>query len=69
MQVGDIVELSAYGKRLKCNREFRDKVGLVVDVDPIAGLADHSNAIMVAWNGGDVSKPNYHIRRDLKHAK
>ena len=67
MQVGDIVELSAYGKRLKCNREFRDKVGLVMEIDPVHGLAGMTNAVMVSWTGP--GNTNYHIRRDLKHAK
>jgi len=69
MQVGDFVELSAYGRRLHCNRELTEKVGIVVQVDPVAGLVDHSNAVMVAWNGVDFSTPNYHIRRDLKYIK
>ena len=69
MKIGDIVTLSAYGKRLKCNKMFVGMVGLVVDVDPVAGIVHHSNAVMVAWNGQDASKPKYHIRADLKHAK
>ena len=69
MQVGDFVELSAYGKRLRCNHACVDCVGLVVEVDPVHGLVDHSNAVIVAWSGHDVSKPSYHIRRDLKYIK
>lgn len=69
MQVGDFVELSAYGRKLRCNREFLDKVGIVSAIDPIAGLIDHSNAVMIVWNGNDFSNSNYQIRRDLKHVK
>ena len=69
MQVGDFVELSSYGKRLKRNRLCVGRVGLVVEVDPIVGMASGSNAVIVAWNGSDFSKPSYHIRRDLKHIK
>ena len=67
MQTGDIVRLSAYGKRLKCNQAFVERVGLVMEVDPIRGLAGPSNAVMVTWSGS--TKLSYHIRRDLKHAK
>ena len=67
MQVGDIVELSAYGKGLKCNQQFVKRVGLVMEVDPIHGLAGMTNAVMVSWSG--LENTNYHIRRDLKHAK
>jgi len=67
MKVGDIVHLSAYGKGLKCNRQFAKRVGLVVEVDPIHGLAGMTNAVMVSWSG--LENINYHIRRDLKHAK
>jgi len=69
MQVGDFVELSSYGKRLKCNRWCVGRVGIVVEVDPIAGMVSGSNAVIVAWNGNDFSKPSYHIRRDLKYIK
>jgi hypothetical protein len=67
MQVGDIVELSAYGKRLKCNEGFVARVGLVMEVEPVRGLASQTNAVMVNWSG--LNNVNYHIRRDLKHAK
>jgi hypothetical protein len=69
MQPGDIVELSAYGKKLKCNHSFVGRVGLVVEVDSVAGLVSHANAVMVTWGGDDPHKPCYHIRADLKHAK
>ena len=67
MKVGDIVRLSAYGKRLNCNQNFTGRVGLVVEIDPVRGLVDSNNAVMVNWSGS--TKISYHIRRDLKHAK
>ncbi len=67
MQVGDIVELSAYGKRLKCNEEFVARVGLVMEIEPVRVLTSRANAVMVRWSG--LENTNYHIRRDLKHAK
>ena len=69
MKVGDFVELSAYGKRLKCNREMRGRVGLVVEVDPAMALANGPRAIMVSWSGSDFDQRCYHIRQDLKYIK
>jgi len=68
MNVGDLVELSSYGKRLKCNRFQMAKVGIVVDED-IHEFANPSDAIMVSWSGSDFDKRAYHIRRDLKHVR
>ena len=69
MKVGDFVELSAYGKRLKCNREMRGKVGLVVEVDTVMRPANPAGAIMVSWSGSDFDQRCYHIRQDLKYIK
>ena len=30
MEIGDLVELSAYGKKLKCLRQYRGDTGLVI---------------------------------------
>ena len=66
MKVGDLVELSAYGRRLKCNLTARARVGLVTMLD-IHEVASPQDAVMVSWSGLD--QKLYHIRRDLKHAK
>ena len=66
MKVGDLVELSAYGRRLKCNLTARARVGLVTMID-IHEVASPQDAVMVSWSGLD--QKLYHIRRDLKHAK
>lgn len=66
MKVGDLVELSAYGKSLKCNVAARGKVGLVTTVD-VHEIASPQDAIMVSWSG--LEREAYHIRRDLKYAR
>ena len=66
MKVGDLVELSAYGRRLKCNSTARSRVGLVTMID-IHEVASPQDAVMGSWSG--LEKQFYHIRRDLKHAK
>ena len=66
MKVGDMVALSAYGRRLKCNLTARARVGLVTMID-IHEVASPQDAVMVSWSGLD--QKLYHIRRDLKHAK
>jgi len=74
MKVGDLVELSAYGRSLTCNYEFKGHVGLVIETDgSVLGLADSgASAVMVSWSGREdatFDKPAYHIRRDLKHIR
>ena len=64
MNIGDLVELSAYGKRLKCMARCVGCLGLVVKVDqPYSPAAE----LLVDWNGGHGEE--YHTRRDLKIAK
>ena len=66
MKVGDLVELSAYGKKLELNAEHRGQVGLVVRTD--AGTTAHGHiAISVVWAGD--TNPSLNIRQDLKYAK
>lgn len=70
MKVGDLVELSAYGKKLTCNYRQLENVGLVVRVDLIESLGSGIHpmtAMSVHWMGHE--KPIHQIRRDLKYAK
>ena len=67
MKVGDLVELSSYGKRLKCNRHQKGKVGIVTMRDPHE-VASPQDAIMVSWSGSDC-RQCYHVRMDLKHVR
>ena len=68
MNIGDLVELSSYGKSLKCNRLQKGKVGIVMFRDPHE-IASPQDALMVSWSGTDFDKRAYHIRRDLKHVR
>jgi hypothetical protein len=66
VKVGDLVKLSSYGKRLKCNQAFENRVGVVTQVE---GAAHHPGcAVNVTWAGYDYGQM-FHIRRDLKHAR
>jgi hypothetical protein len=70
VKVGDLVELSAYGKKLTCNFSTRGCVGLVVDIDaPASGPTGihPGTAITVQWTGH--TDPMSQIRRDIKYAK
>ena len=56
MEIGDLVQLSAYGKKLKILEEFRDDIGLMVSMG------------IVMWS----SRPGYRCpvnRRDIKKMK
>ena len=66
MKIGNLVELSAYGKRLKCNIKALGRVGLVITTD-VREVTNPSDAIVVSWSG--LEQKLFHIRRDLKHAK
>jgi hypothetical protein len=62
MQVGDYVELSAYGKKIQTNKVLCGKRGLVVESRP------NGYWYKVHWFRDYV----YHVtmcRRDLKHVK
>jgi len=63
VQVGDLVELSAYGKKLDGNHFLVGKVGLVT--------RQHHGGyyFKVKWIHPRFNKPRAMSRRDLKHAK
>lgn len=68
MKVGDLVELSAYGKKLTCNFAARGAVGLVTDIENLSSVPRHPGThVTVHWSGHD--KPMFQVRRDLKHIK
>ena len=71
MKVGDLVELSAYGKKLKMFKKQRGLVGVVVDISG-APIFSH---VHVQWcgaintsNRGGVSSHRL-TRKDLRIAK
>ncbi len=61
MKIGDLVELSAYGDRLKDHAWLRGKLGLVVEHHHRPG------GWKVQWVGS--MRRVLHPRKDLKHAK
>ena len=68
MKVGDLVELSSYGRRLKCNRPLRGKVGIVTMKD-MHEVASPQDCITISWSGFDFDDWCYHTRRDLKYVR
>ena len=78
MKVGDLVELSAYGKKLDLNSHAVNKTGLVTrcyDKKEYPPFASQRNAqyspseycLDVLWHGSIEISPCAHVRRDLKH--
>ena len=68
MKVGDLVELSSYGKKIQENFLYLERVGIIMDV------LDHGIskfAYAVSWIGlGNHHGNQHHVshpRRDLKH--
>ena len=59
MQVGDLVELSAYGKKLNMFRYLRDKIGLLTKVNP------SRDDYIVSFIGVDSSQ-HHMSRKDIK---
>ena len=59
MQVGDLVELYAYGKKLNMFRYLRDKIGLLTKVNP-------SRDDYVVSFIGVASRQHHMSRKDIK---
>ena len=66
MKVGDLVELSARGKKLKYCERHIGKVGIISGVD-YASQFEKKEWFYVDWCGGDKHQP--HLRTDLKFAR
>ena len=62
MKLGDLVQLSARGKSLKCLRDCANKLGIITEVRTYG--CTHSYRVM--WAG---SKNVLHKREELKYAK
>ena len=69
MKVGDLVELSSYGKRLKMMKDWVDDMGVVSKITPLKSYPYHGMEYHIVW-----SKNGYHpghmyfARKDLKYA-
>ena len=64
MKVGDLVELSAYGKKLKLNEDARRRVGMILNIGENPDRFPYS--YKVHWFG---TAWRYHSRQELKKAK
>ena len=68
MKVGDLVQLSAYGKKLTCNYSQRGCLGLVTHIDVKLSIPLYAGTSMIVqWSGH--KGPAFQVRRDLKYAK
>lgn len=67
MEVGDLVILSAYGKKISVNYRVDESVGLILEVQTGNGEKSNFDVYKVLWSGGGGTM--WHIRRDLKKAK
>ena len=66
MEVGELVTLSAYGKKISVNFRVRGMVGIILEVQK-SEPPSPVDVYRVMWSGGGCTM--YHIRRDLKKAK
>ncbi len=67
MEVGDLVVLSAYGKKISVNYRVDESVGLILEVQTGNDEKSNFDVYKVLWSGGGGTM--WHIRRDLKKAK
>ena len=67
MQVGDLVVLSSYGKKIKTTTRVvgKDSMGIIICVDPNDGAGEYPYEVQ--WFSYD--RPMSHLRQDLKYAK
>tara|TARA_R110000751_G_scaffold178865_1_gene285028 strand:+ start:1762 stop:1974 length:213 start_codon:yes stop_codon:yes gene_type:complete len=67
MKTGDLVMLSAYGKKISVNYRVQEHVGLVVEVQHgEKNEKSFFDVYKIMWAGGGIM---WHIRKDLKMAK
>ena len=67
MEVGELVTLSAYGKKISVNYRVDGSVGLILEVQIGSDAKSSFDVYKVLWSGGGGTM--WHIRRDLKKAK
>jgi hypothetical protein len=67
VEVGELVVLSAYGKKISVNYRVDESVGLILEVQTGNDEKSSFDVYKVLWSGGGGTM--WHIRRDLKKAK
>ena len=65
MKKGDLVQLSSYGNKLKCLKEYKDCVGVVSIHIPMSKRMKYR----VDWFINGKVKRERHTRKDLKKVK
>ena len=63
MEVGELVTLSAYGKKISVNFRVRGMVGIILEVQK-SEVPSPADVYKILWSGGGGTM--YHIRSDLK---
>ena len=64
MKKGDLVELSAAGKKIQCNRMFVGLLGIIVKQH-----GRYSNPYRIHWIGKGTFRGVWFKRRELKHVR
>lgn len=64
LKVGDLVELSAYGRKILENRRYLKKLGMVSNIREYTKAGQTRISYTVSWFGA--SNPTRHPRLDLK---
>ena len=70
MKVGDLGELSSYGKRLKMMRKYVGDIGVISQAKLLPVGVPHTISYQVMWFKAGKAFPCTHFeRKDLKYAK
>ena len=70
MKVGDLVELSSYGKRLKMMRKYIGDIGVINRVRLLGMGVPDTKLYEIMWvKAGKTFRYTHFERRDLKYAK
>jgi len=64
VKVGDLVELSAAGKKIQCNSTFVGLIGIITQHHRA-----YSNPYQIHWVGKGKFRGVWFKRRELKHVK
>ena len=68
MKVGDLVELSSYGKKLKMFKQWVGDVGVIKYANPLTSFGSEMEYHIVWSKNGHHAKHQYFARKDLKYA-
>ena len=70
MKVGDLVELSSYGKKLKMMRKYIGDIGVINGIKLLGMGVPDTKSYQIIWaKAGKTIRYTHFERRDLKYAK